>query len=121
MLYIVKSNFTRLRPAIFMGPSRQAIKNFPEPARRAAGWQIRDVQRGREPDDWKPMVSIGPGAKEIRLHKPNEYRVIYIEHFVEALYILHAFQKKTQKTQQRHIEVARSMYAKAEKARKIKN
>lgn len=63
------------------------------------------------PDDWKPMSSVGSGALEIRIHEPHEYRVIYVAKMPEAIYILHAFQKKTKKTSRKDLEIARKAYA----------
>jgi phage-related protein len=101
----------RLKPVIFIGGSKSTIKRFPEEARGDSGWQLQAVQNGKDPTDWKPMPSIGPGVKEIRVHRPHEHRVIYTAHFPEAVYVLHAFEKKTQQTPQRHIDIARSAYA----------
>lgn len=101
----------KLKPVIFIGGAKGVIKRFPDQARNDAGWQLQAVQGGKDPADWKPMQSIGPGVKEIRIHKPHEHRVVYIAHFPEAVYVLHAFEKKTQQTPQRHIDTARSAYA----------
>ena len=81
--------------------------DFPAAIRNKAGFQLDRVQRGLDPDDWKPMTSIGPGVKEVRLKDSSgAYRVIYVATFVEAIFVLHAFQKKTQRTPQRDIELA---------------
>jgi len=55
------------------------------------------VQRGLEPTDWKPMTSIGQGVREIRIQEQGQYRIIYVAKFEDAVYVLHAFRKKTQK------------------------
>jgi phage-related protein len=60
-----------------------------------------------DPSDWKPLPSIGGGVQEIRIHSDNEYRIIYLARLEEAVYVLHAFEKKTRKTPQTAIEVAR--------------
>lgn len=96
----------------FVGSSLDDIRNFPDEARRAAGFQLRAVQRGLEPSDWKPMKAIGPGANEIRIHVLGEWRVIYVAKFRDAIYVLHSFQKKSRKTSQIEIEVARQRYKK---------
>ncbi len=62
------------------------------------------------PSDWKPMAGIGYGAMEIRLHEPHEHRVIYVAKFEETVYVLHAFEKKTRKTDKRDVEIARKAY-----------
>ncbi len=61
------------------------------------------------------MASIGTGAVEIRIHKPFEHRVIYVAKFSEAIYVIHAFEKKTQKTSQNDIEIGRAAYAEIKK------
>lgn len=76
------------------------------------------VQQGLEPDDWKPMASIGPGVKELRIHTGLEHRVLYVAKFEEGVYILHAFSKKTQQTAQRDLERARGRYREVLKGRK---
>lgn len=81
-------------------------------ARREAGEQLWRVQSGREPEDWKVMQSIASGAKEIRLHKPKEHRVIYVVTAPEGIYVLHAFTKKTKQTSKKDIEIARKNYGK---------
>ena len=103
---------------MFWGNTRRRLKEFPEEARREAGYELRNVQNGEEPDDWRPMQSICPGAREIRIHRPHEHRVIYIAQFPEAIYVLGAFEKKTQQTPQKEIASARSAYAEIEAERK---
>ena len=88
-----------MKPITFLGDSLEELRAFPQGARRAAGMQLDKVQRGLAPDNWKPMKTVGPGVCEIRVKdEAGIYRVIYIATFAEALYVLHAFQKKTQKT-----------------------
>lgn len=94
----------------FVGSSLDDLRDFPEEARRVAGFELRALQNGFEPRDWKPIQSVGPGAKEIRIHVLGEWRVIYIAKLRDAIYVLHAFQKKTQKTSQRDIDLARKRY-----------
>lgn len=101
-----------------MGGSRRRLKKFPEEARTDAGHQLWLVQLGLEPDDWRPMPAIGPGAKEIRIHKPHEHRVVYVVQFEEGIYVLHVFEKKTKQTAQYDIEIARAAYAELQSQRK---
>ena len=69
------------------------------------------IQVGRDPDDWKPMSSVGPGACEIRVRdRSGAYRVIYVAKFTDAVYVLHAFQKKTQKTARADLDLAMQRY-----------
>jgi len=90
-----------------MATSLDRLRGFPDAARREAGHQLHRVQLGLEPSDWKPMPSIGAGVVEIRIHETGEYRVLYVAKFPEAIYALHAFAKKSQRTRQAEIEVAR--------------
>lgn len=99
-----------MKPLNFVGSSLDDLRNFPNEARRAAGFELRAVQNGLEPSDWKPMRVIGPGAKEIRIHVLGEWRVIYVVKLRDAVYVLHAFQKKTRKTSRHDIDVARQRY-----------
>ena len=92
----------------FVGRSLESIKKFPHEAEREAGHQLDKIQSGKEPSDWTPMQSIGPGVKEIRISKGDGiFRVIYIAKFEESVYVLHAFQKKTQKTSPMDLEAAK--------------
>ena len=95
---------------MFVDKALESLQDFGSVARREAGYQLDRVQRGLEPADWKPMKTIGPGVAEIRIHEHGEYRVIYVAKFEEAVYVLHAFQKKSQKTTQRDIELAKKRY-----------
>ena len=94
----------------FVGSSLDDLRDFPAEARRQAGYELHTVQRGIEPTDWKPMPSVGPGVREIRIRVLGEWRVLYLAHFADVVYVLHAFQKKTQKTRQEDIELARRRY-----------
>lgn len=91
----------------FVGSAGDALRDFPANARREAGYQLDRVQRGLDPDDWKPMPSIGSGVREIRIRDDaGAFRVIYLAALAEAVYVLHAFQKKTQQTAKRDLDVA---------------
>lgn len=101
-----------MRPVRFLGDSLQCLREFPENARHDAGYQLEKVQRGEQPDDFKPMAAIGKGVEEIRVTDDSgAYRVIYVARRAEAVYVLHAFQKKAQATSKRDIETARSRFA----------
>lgn len=99
-----------MKPLEFVGSSLDDLKEFPAEARRAAGFELSFVQCGLEPSDWRPMKEVGAGAREIRIHLLGEWRVLYVAKFAESVYVLHAFQKKTQKTRKEDIEVARTRY-----------
>ena len=99
-----------MKPLKFVGSSLDDLRNFPDEARRAAGFELRAVQNGLDPRDWKPIPAIGPGAKEIRIHVLGEWRVIYVVKFREAVYVLHSFEKRSQKTSRQDVELARQRY-----------
>lgn len=94
----------------FVGSSFDDLRDFPAEARRQAGFDLYAIQRGSEPSNWKSMPDIGSGVREIRIRVLGEWRVIYVARFAGAVYVLHAFQKKTQKTRQEDIELARRRY-----------
>ena len=100
-----------MKPLRFVGSAREDLSDFPDQVRTRAGYELFMVQVGREPNDWKPMSSVGPGAAEIRLRDgAGAYRVIYVARFDEAVYVLHAFQKKTQRTTQKDLGLAALRY-----------
>ncbi|MCL4485690.1 MAG: type II toxin-antitoxin system RelE/ParE family toxin [Nitrospirae bacterium] len=87
------------------------MRTFPAPARREAGYQLDQVQHGQEPDDWKPLPTIGQGVMEIRIRdSAGEFRVVYVAKFANAVFVLHCFQKKTQKTRKTDLDLAESRY-----------
>jgi phage-related protein len=95
---------------VWLGSTRGDIRRFPPVARRVAGFQLRRVQNGLDPNDWKPMSNVGAGVREVRLHVEGEHRVFYVATFAEAVYVLHAFEKKTQKTTARDLEIGRERF-----------
>lgn len=99
------------KPLHWLGSSLDDIRAFPKEARRAAGHQLDLVQHGLEPHDWKPMPAVGTGVYEIRVHAGVEYRVFYIAKFVEGVYVLHAFEKRTRQTRQVDIDLARKRFS----------
>ena len=99
-----------MKPLAFIGSSLEDLKNFPAEARRVAGFELNFIQQGLAPSDGKPMKDVGAGVQEIRIHVLGEWRVIYVAKFATAVYVLHAFQKKTQKTRQADIELAHKRY-----------
>jgi phage-related protein len=98
------------KPLLWLGSSRRDIRTFPAAARKIAGFQLLRVQQGLEPSDWKAMTSVGPGVREIRIHTETEHRVCYVARYAEGIYVLHAFEKRTQKTLARDIDLARTRY-----------
>ncbi|WP_201272214.1 type II toxin-antitoxin system RelE/ParE family toxin [Sinorhizobium medicae] len=96
-----------MKELVFLGDSLERLRDFPEAARKEAGVQLHKVQQGFEPSDWKPMASVGQGVREIRIRDDaGAFRVIYIAKIEDAVFVLHAFQKKTQQTAKRDLDLA---------------
>jgi phage-related protein len=95
---------------VWLGSARRDMRAFPAVARRRGGFQLRRVQQGLDPEDWKPMTTVGPGVREIRIHTELAHRVFYVATFAEAVYVLHAFEKQTRKTPGSDIKLARDRY-----------
>lgn len=99
------------KPVAFLGGSLDDLRAFPLTARRGAGHQLDQVQNGQEPDDWKPMNTVGQGVKEIRIRDAaGAFRVMYVAKFADAVYVLHCFQKKTEKTSKADLDLAAKRY-----------
>jgi phage-related protein len=95
----------------FLGDSRKVLREFPKDARLEAGYQLGRIQTGLPAEDFKPMHPIGAGVEEIRISEESgAYRVVYTARLEEAVYVLHAFQKKTRATSQRDVEIARERF-----------
>ena len=105
------------KPLIWLGSSRRDIRAFPALVRRLAGFQLRRIQQGLEPDDWKSIQTVGPGVREIRVHIAGAHRVFYLATRADAIYVLHAFEKKTQRTNWRDLEIGRDRFRALRKLR----
>jgi phage-related protein len=98
-----------MKRVAFLGDSLFELRRFPEAARKEAGVQLHKVQMGLDPSDWKPMTTVGAGVREIRIRdEAGAFRVLYVANVGDAVYVLHAFQKKTQQTAKRHLDLAAS-------------
>jgi phage-related protein len=98
-----------VKPIRFLGDSLDVLRKFPLEARQTAGYQLYRIERGLDPDDWRPMPSIGAGAREVRVRTATgSFRVMYVANFADAIYVLHAFQKKTRRTPKRDLDLAAS-------------
>ena len=96
-----------MKPITFLGDSREALQGFPDSARYRAGVELRAVQCGFDPADWKPIKTVGDGVREIRIRDPSgAYRIIYLATLADRVLVRHAFQKKTRATAQRDIDLA---------------
>lgn len=101
-----------VKPIAFLGDSLDRLREFSDDAKRDAGYQLDRVQHGLQPDDFKPMPTIGKGVEEIRVRDDTgAYRVLYTARLADAVYVLHAFQKKTQATSKRDVELAKQCFA----------
>jgi phage-related protein len=100
-----------LKPVEFRGSALRDLRDFPEDARREAGYQLDQVQRGKEPDDWKPIKTVGKGVQEIRIwDAAGTFRVIYIATLPDAVYVLHCFRKTTRQTSKADLDLATSRF-----------
>ena len=93
-----------------MGNSLEQVRAFPPLARHGVGVELALVQIGEAPSDWKPMPAVGLGVNEIRVHAGGAFRMIYVAKFIEAIYVLHAFQKKSWKTSRSDLDLARRRF-----------
>lgn len=113
----------RDKPIVWIGTSLKDLTNdalFSAEARRYAGVQLRKIQRGYEPDNWKPFEELGAGVREIRIRLPDgAFRVMFVAKFAEAVYVLHSFKKKTQKTSEYDKEITRQRYKAVIRARRM--
>jgi phage-related protein len=96
-----------VKPVVWLGDSLARVRDFAPDAKHETGVQLGFVQAGDEPSDWKPMPSVGIGVSEIRVRIGAAFRLIYMAKFAEAVYVLHAFQKKSRKTARKDIDLAR--------------
>lgn len=96
-----------MKPVVWLGSSREDLKGFPETAQDSLGFELYRVQCGLDPRDWKPMTSVGPGVREIRVRDENGiFRMIYLATQPDGVYVLHCFQKKTQRTTRSDLDLA---------------
>lgn len=98
------------KPLVFLGNARDALRAFPKAARSKAGHELDLLQQGIEPADFKPMADVGAGVYELRVRAQGAFRVFYVVKFAEALYVLHAFQKKSQQTSALDLQVGAKRY-----------
>ena len=107
-----------LKPLLWLGSSRNDVRNFPTEARKRVGYDLHLLQSGLDPSDWKPVSAVGSGVREIRIHSGLEHRVLYIAKFEEGVYVLHAFEKKSRRTGNADLELARERLREVLKARR---
>lgn len=96
-----------VKPISFLGDSLARLRDFSDDARAEAGFQLWEVQIGNDPDDWRSMKAVGSGVREIRIREASgAFRVIYLATLADRILVLHAFQKKTQQTARKDIDLA---------------
>ena len=96
-----------VKPVVWLGSSREDLKGFPETAQDSLGFELYRVQCALDPRDWKPMASVGPGVREIRVRdEAGIFRMIYLATRPDGVYVLHCFQKKTQRTNRSDLDMA---------------
>ena len=100
-----------LKPLAWSGSALDDLKAVPDDARQRAGFELYRLQQGLEPTDWKPMHRVGAGVREIRIQTGRAFRVLYVAKFAEAIYVLHAFEKKSQRTAKRDLDLAQERLA----------
>ncbi len=96
-----------VKPLFWLGSSRADVRAFPDQPRRVVGHELFQIQQGLEPSDWKPFGTVGPGVRELRVQLGGAFRVLYVAKFAEGIYVLHAFEKRTRRTRQADIDLAR--------------
>jgi phage-related protein len=101
------------KPIYWIGASLDDLRMFPPDARDEAGYNLHLIQNGEDPSDAKPISDVGSGVYEIRINVGDAFRVFYVAKFEEAIYVLHAFGKKTRRTSRRDIELGQHRYRKA--------
>jgi phage-related protein len=108
-----------MKPISFLGNSLECLREFHEDARQDAGYALDQVQRGKQPIDFKPMATVGKGVEELRVwDDAGTYRVIYLARLKDAVYVLHAFQKKTRATSKQDTEIAKTRYTELMRGRR---
>ena len=107
-----------VKPLVWLGSSRLDVQRFPKDARQVAGHELFQVQQGLAPGNWKPMKAVGTGVVELRVQVSGAFRVLYLAKFEEAVYVLHAFQKRTRRTAQVDVELARKRLRDLEQQRR---
>lgn len=99
------------KPIYWVGTSYKDLLSFPDEVKQEAGYQLHRIQNGFDPENWKSFQQIGSGVKEIRISESkNTYRIIYVAKLANQIYVLHSFQKKTQKTSLKDIDIATARY-----------
>ena len=95
-----------MKPVRFLGDSLKRLREFPEVAKQDTGYQLDKVQKGQQPDDFKPMPSIGKGVEEIRVRdETGIYRTIYTARIADAVYVFTPSRRK----RKRHLNLTSTL------------
>lgn len=92
----------------FLGDTRETVRRWGKEVKERVGIELYRLQQGKNPTDFKPMKDVGSGVSEIRIKHNGQFRVIYTAKFQNTIYVLGAFQKKTQKTPKQELENVRN-------------
>ena len=112
-----------LKPVIWVGSSRKDLRAFPEPVRDHMGYALYVAQCGGKHRDAKALSGFG-GAGVVEVvtdFRSDTYRAVYTLQYAKAVYVLHAFQKKSKtgrETPRRDIELVKQRLRKAEQMAK---
>lgn len=108
------------RPIVWMGSSRRELRRFPREVRRDIGQSLYAAQQGESDPSAKPLRGFGRGSllEIVAPHRGDTWRAVYTVQFAEAVYVLHAFQKKSKRgiaTPKRELELIRQRLTEAER------
>lgn len=103
-----------LRPVKLLGTTRDDIREQRPVIRNEFGQHLLRVQLGLMPNNYKPIIAVGPGAYEIRVQDTDGIaRLMYAAKFHDTICVLHVFSKKSQRTPKTDIDLARKRYREA--------
>ncbi len=118
--YIESSIIVSGKPLVFVGSALRDIERLPEVARIRIAAEFDRLRLGNDPLHWKPMSSVGPGVREIRVSVGRAFRAIYVASLPKAVFVLHVFEKKSQQTTRRDIELARVRFNRVRTAQELR-
>jgi phage-related protein len=95
----------------WLGDSRDVVRGYARDVRVAIGNELRLLQTGEKPVHARPLKTVGRGVWELKISEAEgQFRVVYVVKRNDRIYVLHAFQKKTQQTPQRDIDLAKARF-----------
>lgn len=111
------------RPIIWVGSSREDLRKFPEPVQDHMGYALYVAQQGGKHREAKVLAGFGGGGvvEVIKDHRGDTYRAVYSLRHAQAIYVLHAFQKKSKagsETPRRDLEMIQKRLREAEQMAK---